>query len=83
MSFPSPARRPARTDSKTSAPTPLLIPGFLLVVALLLSSTGGSALAGGNPNAKIILHVVPWNNRHTCTAGQPGPAGPSPAEAVS
>ncbi|TPW18065.1 MAG: hypothetical protein FD129_130 [bacterium] len=61
-----PFSRPVRRCS------PAMGPGIasLLVFALLLLSTGEGARAGGNPNAKIILHVVPWNNRHTCTAGQ-------------
>ena len=50
------------------------IPEFLALAAILALLAGGllpagPARAAGNPNAKIVLHLVPWNNRHTCAAG--------------
>lgn len=32
------------------------------------------AEAGKNPNAKLILHLVPYSNKNTCLNGQPGSA---------
>lgn len=46
-----------------------------VLCGVMLLMAGTEARAGGNPNVKIILHLVPWNNRHTCSAGvleQPG-----------
>ncbi|MDZ4805222.1 MAG: hypothetical protein SGI90_10205 [Candidatus Eisenbacteria bacterium] len=58
--------RPARRLHASRGPAI----GLILMLAVLMTLSGSNARAGGNPNAKIILHVVPWNNRHTCTAGQ-------------
>jgi hypothetical protein len=59
------------TRWRRSAP-PVGLPGALLTLGLLGLAVlfPRPAAAGGNPNAKIILHLVPWNNRHTCTAGE-------------
>lgn len=45
-------------------------------LALLFLAIGASvlaarpALAGKNPNAKLLLHLVPYNNRATCAGGR-------------
>ena len=45
--------------------------GMLVLMPVLIGCfSGREARAAANPNAKIILHLVPWNNRHTCSAGQ-------------
>ncbi|HEX7878209.1 MAG TPA: hypothetical protein VF720_02300 [Candidatus Eisenbacteria bacterium] len=44
-----------------------LVAGSSLIAELVRPT---AAAAGGNPNAKIVLHLVPWNNRHTCAAGE-------------
>lgn len=48
-----------------------MLPGLLLGLASLAATLpfARATFAGGNPNAKIILHAVPWSNRHTCAAG--------------
>lgn len=63
MPFVRPLRGPLRRA---------LFVGLALAGAAL--SLARPAAAAQNPNAKIILHAVPWNNRHTCAAGIP--AGP-------
>lgn len=45
----------------------------LLALGLIAAAPGLSAvpaLAGKHPNAKIILHAVPYNNRATCAGGR-------------
>ncbi len=58
-----------------SCPAPRVRPILALLCGMAMLLAGPDARAAGNPNAKIILHLVPWNNRHTCAAGrleQPG-----------
>jgi hypothetical protein len=66
--MPPDLRRPAQPVGRFTALALLaLFAGPLLLSQFLRPAP---AAAGGNPNAKIVLHLVPWNNRHTCPAGE-------------